>query len=1131
MGGFIDISGQKEKLDKVYFISPSAHHFTGNSFDMECVIKTKSFSLITFWKEDEEESSEFLQGIGFGSGMLRKLRLHQKVDIPEPKSFKEELSNDLTKFLSYDGESLFGKCEPTKYIISLEVINMSPHAKKEIFFGENNGFVIKERKMSTRIYKNFGGHHKKKKVTPAKKKTPQSKKVKKNKSTKQKTDGKSKKKNLKNKLKDKKVVKANKSSIRHKKKEKKKKIKKKVKINYVNEKDPGYRFDAKAFTYFFSQYPPTRGDLPPKNPDKYPSTRFPYPGTFRWTGEPNYPNDPLYPQYLFPPQPPMSFKHWPFNDEPILWKKNEYPRQWPRNRIPRITVRNLSAFAKTKNKSSAFSFFAQASIVKVSKPKKVKKEVKKQGKKTIKKPSDDLSPVGESFEYHYSGKPSSELEQLDPFGYPIWPDGISPSWPNYQADFPSENEGPRIMEQSGDNKRPLIIISPHNMKEQEDPEAMKAKIRKKLKKRDLIPKMLHPAYTYPLKEIRESDEPDQINHPPSTDDPEYPRDPNLIWPQNPFYTWQPDPDYIYPPNLRFFYPTDPKSTKFPWPKDPIHSATWHTPIDSSWLPNSRAPKDPRIPPKPHKKHGFNQKDIERKSNRNASKKKKISLRKLRKKITDKRMHRSKYPYLRVHDKPNKASQYQENQKLKHKFNNHYSFSEKQKEKQKVEKLTHKLSPKDPKNPLYPFLRKKAVPIHDKHFKKKNLNLGKIFHSRYRAPIIKKEIVVLPGIKKFGPRKMKLINKNSIKKPRSRPFFERIKPYFVFMKPHSRAPFPCSKKREISLYRGIPNQPIGLIPPHGIPYWVDQPSDVSYRNLKKCKAPKGSKFMVYFYHPVPFRSGPQNKRVYIPQYILIKKTDKIPKKPVKFINILMKAVKSLKDKKINKLVPYKMPVLFKPVDPQLRNKLKNYNWKKNAAQARNKFNQQKKLIEVCSTKKKDCRRRLRRHLRTRRDRALRDIKRKCNGEFGCIELNKLRLFKKHPDYQVCSKRPKFDPSLFKFKGYRKRCAHWYVGVIVNRHFQNSKQWKLKDFSYDPSGKLRYCKKWIKAPIFMKRIFTQLGSEYDFKWVSLSKVEIKEICKHKLDILLNHSSIKTRELRDSLEITCKINKKLITKKIHV
>ena len=295
------------------------------------------------------------------------------------------------------------------------------------------------------------------------------------------------------------------------------------------------------------------------------------------------------------------------------------------------------------------------------------------------------------------------------------------------------------------------------------------------------------------------------------------------------------------------------------------------------------------------------------------------------------------------------------------------------------------------------------------------------------------------------------------------------------------------------------------------------------------------FVPYFFYPLPFKERKNNKRVYTPQYILIPKGSKSPKKYQKMIKILIRKPRTSKQKDpIDTLIEYEMPVLIKPIDPKYRKKLRNYRSKLLADKKRVEFNKEfkKNPKEICPSKNdKECTRRLRRHLRARKNKSVRKISRLCHGDFGCIQTKKIALYEKHPDYQVGEKAPKFDPSLFKFMGYRKRCASWYVGIIVNRHFNNSKSWKLKDYSYDKSGKLRYCKKWVKAPIFMKRVYSHLGGDYGFRWISLNHKETNEICKHKLDVLLNHYNLQSRELRDSLEITCSINKRLITKKIHV
>jgi hypothetical protein len=93
-------------------------------------------------------------------------------------------------------------------------------------------------------------------------------------------------------------------------------------------------FNQDAYNYYYRHYPKPRKGIPPSKPEKYPSTRYPYPDTSTWTGEPNYPNDVNYPDYIFPPQPPMFGESaWP-TDQEIDWKTRVYPDQWPKRRIP-----------------------------------------------------------------------------------------------------------------------------------------------------------------------------------------------------------------------------------------------------------------------------------------------------------------------------------------------------------------------------------------------------------------------------------------------------------------------------------------------------------------------------------------------------------------------------------------------------------------------------------------------------------------------------------------------------------------------------------------------------------------------------------------------------------------------------
>ena len=77
----------------------------------------------------------------------------------------------------------------------------------------------------------------------------------------------------------------------------------------------------------------------------------------------------------------------------------------------------------------------------------------------------------------------------------------------------------------------------------------------------------------------------------------------------------------------------------------------------------------------------------------------------------------------------------------------------------------------------------------------------------------------------------------------------------------------------------------------------------------------------------------------------------------------------------------------------------------------------------------------------------------------------RRRRKKPKYK--RKKPKHKKkkkSTRKIIGYHKICLKWVVGVIVNRHFDNKKEWKYKDAIFDENGVYRYCKNWGKLPIY-------------------------------------------------------------------
>ena len=85
------------------------------------------------------------------------------------------------------------------------------------------------------------------------------------------------------------------------------------------------------------------------------------------------------------------------------------------------------------------------------------------------------------------------------------------------------------------------------------------------------------------------------------------------------------------------------------------------------------------------------------------------------------------------------------------------------------------------------------------------------------------------------------------------------------------------------------------------------------------------------------------------------------------------------------------------------------------------------------------------------------------------------------------------------GFTKKCKGWYVGVIVNRHFINSKQWKIKDYSFDTRGQVKYCRGYIFGPVFKK---ISSGRKYGRAYLlKLRTSDVSELCRQNLFVVLN------------------------------
>ena len=108
----------------------------------------------------------------------------------------------------------------------------------------------------------------------------------------------------------------------------------------------------------------------------------------------------------------------------------------------------------------------------------------------------------------------------------------------------------------------------------------------------------------------------------------------------------------------------------------------------------------------------------------------------------------------------------------------------------------------------------------------------------------------------------------------------------------------------------------------------------------------------------------------------------------------------------------------------------------------------------------------------------------------LKKSKARVRRKKPK-EIKKPKPKK-----KIIGYHTICLKWIVGVLVNRHFANKKQWQFKDAVFDKDGKFRYCKKWGKLPIYDK-------NHLEKKAKKKKSGDKNVLCNDQLSVILNLS----------------------------
>lgn len=132
------------------------------------------------------------------------------------------------------------------------------------------------------------------------------------------------------------------------------------------------------------------------------------------------------------------------------------------------------------------------------------------------------------------------------------------------------------------------------------------------------------------------------------------------------------------------------------------------------------------------------------------------------------------------------------------------------------------------------------------------------------------------------------------------------------------------------------------------------------------------------------------------------------------------------------------------------------------------------------------------------------------------------------------------------GKKKVCEDWVIGVIMNRHYMNSKSWVYKDKKFHKDGSYKFCKKWKVIPIYKKQIMKKPKKKPKKKKKKTKKKKsnkkektkkLKEkikavlkkkqvamipICKTHLNVVLNAPI--DQKLKDQVKTRCELLKKL-------
>lgn len=1001
--GDFSVNGVPHSVNEVYYIRPSTHTYKDASMVMEINVIGKSASgatttIIMFGElENMEEYDVFLYTNGFGTGETAEMtvgatrRNYDTVDmeilIPQP-------TEDETYF-HYPGSSLWGNCGYTYYVIYKTTILMNRDQLSELKAKQSN-YPVNPFKIVVFDSKKPPVEPEKKPYDPNKDPIPDPKPT--------------------NDLPDKKDP----EKIPD--KPPNPPTPDKLPTKPDSPKDPkeptdNLVFNPPLYNQTYYPYPPPRNNTPPTDTEEYPSPEFPYPDVWPWTGEPNFPYDPWYPLYVFPPQPICLAKNPGESDFWPVWDlENRLPKCWPKDQYP------------PNYKPEPYYQIPEEW---------------------------PLVPYDVFYEYPIYPDQSPQW----PFGFPIWPEPGYPVWPQNQDFFPKEHfppsstmpqdpkqkpnpsspqnpQDPNNPQNPQNTNNPQNPSDPKNPQNPNDPNAPKQKdpkdrpihpfdpnyytpLRYPFVIHPMLPVPIYtylPPYTtyprfpsqhfpddpfYPMFYPGYPESPNDTVTPMKPPKKVYPTDPKLKWPQNPYYTWPTSPHFRWPEDQRFIWPQDPKEPQWIWPKDPTKDPKWKPPADPSQLPPPLPQRWPWDPVKP--------------------------------------------------DAP----------------------------------INNTLPPNLPPGSLIP------VPVNvtngtvirvpeDLSWPRREPEFpGAVFVPISPNPVNGSVVVIPPG--KLSPLQLqpvtiilnvtKPLNQpllgpqfynplgdirlfsipNVTAPPKPRPGFSFPDPTHLIMMPHTGPPFPVEHKYIPRVYKGVPNQPFGIIPPNAIPFWKPiSPKIYVIVQRSPPPAPLGTKWIPYFYYPLPFKTETSGRIGLVPQYILVPHAYILPTAQPVYIPILILPLRGWKPPSPIRipnrpwLITYQMPIILRPVDPTIRYNIKLRIEQILANQARFDINM---LLIDWNPKKPNV------TVPVPDAAPVRPVSPPTQGPNNT-----------KPDNKTIITDPDGKP-IKELIGYDTVCDKWKIHVLVNRHFKHAFEWAHADYDEEElGGSQRYCIAWRRIPRF-------------------------------------------------------------------